>query len=80
MEASHGTSFPWIANATKTLSTVAACAALLGRQAEAEHAASAIRLADPSLRLANLRERFPMAREEDFSRWEEGLRKAGLPE
>jgi tetratricopeptide (TPR) repeat protein len=71
---------PITQNVVFGLATVAACAALLGRQAEAEHAASAIRLADPSLRLANLRERFPMAREEDFSRWEEGLRKAGLPE
>ena len=67
-------------NAIFGLATVAACAALLGRQAEAERAASEIRLADPSLRLANLRERFPMTREEDFSRWEDGLRKAGLPE
>ena len=67
-------------NAIFELATIAACAALLGRQAEAEHAASEIRLVDPSLRLANLRQRFPMAREEDFSRWEEGLRKAGLPE
>ena len=35
-------------------------AALLGRQVEAERAASDLRLADPSLRLAHLRERFPM--------------------
>ncbi len=67
-------------NAIFELATIAACAALLGRQAEATRAASEIRVVDPSLRLANLRERFPMAREEDFSRWEEGLRKAGLPD
>jgi hypothetical protein len=48
--------------------------------AEAERAASEICLVDPTLRLSNLRERFPMARQEDFSRWEEGLRKAGLPD
>jgi TolB-like protein len=67
-------------NAIFGLATVAACSALLGRQDEAEQAAAEIRVADPSLRLSNLRERFPMTRNEDFSRWEEGLRKAGLPE
>jgi TolB-like protein len=60
--------------------TLAASAALLGRQAEAERAAASIRKADPGLTLASLRQRFPMRRDEDFARWEEGLRKAGLPE
>ena len=67
-------------NAIFGLATVAACSALLGRQDEAERAALQICVADPSLRLANLRERFPMSRKEDYSRWEEGLRTAGLPE
>lgn len=62
------------------LTTVAACSALLGNQVEAGRAVADIRVADPSFRLANLRERFPMTRNEGFSRWEEGLRKAGLPE
>ena len=67
-------------NAMFGYSTVAASAALLGRQAEAERAMSQLRETDPSLRMSMLRERFPMKREEDFTRWEEGLRKAGLPE
>ena len=36
--------------------------------------------ADPALRVRDLRQRFPMKRDEDFARLEEGLRKAGLPE
>ncbi len=60
--------------------TIAASAALLGRQKKAERAVAKIREADPGLTLANLRQRFPLKREEDFSRWEKGLRLAGLPE
>jgi TolB-like protein len=66
-------------NAIFGLATVAASAALLGDQQKAEAAAAAMFRADPGLHLANLRERFPMKRDEDFARWQEGLRKAGLP-
>lgn len=67
-------------NAIFGSATAAASAALLGRQVEAERAMTQLRETDPLLRLAGLRERFPMKREEDFVRWSEGLRRAGLPE
>jgi hypothetical protein len=35
---------------------------------------------DPALRLSNLKDLFPIRRHEDFAKWEEGMRKAGLPE
>ena len=70
---------PMPQNAVFGLATVACCAALLGRQAEAERAMNALLGYDPGLRLANLRERFPMRRDNDFSRWSVGLTKAGLP-
>lgn len=62
------------------MSTIAASAAHMGRQAEADQAMRQLRQADPSLNLATLRVRFPLKRNEDFARWEEGLRRAGLPE
>ena len=65
---------------TYAMASVAASAALLGRQEEAERAVSQIRESDPTWRLANLRERFPIKHDEDFARLVEGLRKAGLPE
>jgi hypothetical protein len=34
----------------------------------------------PGLRLANLKDFMPARRPEDFARWSDGLRKAGLPE
>lgn len=60
------------------LSTIAASAALLGRQAEAEEALAQLLTEDPSLNLATLHQRFPLKRAEDYARWEEGLRRAGL--
>ena len=39
-----------------------------------------LRELDPGLRISNLRDLFPVQRPEDFARWEEGLRLAGLPE
>lgn len=67
-------------NAIFGLCTTAASAALLSRQAEAERTVVALLDVDPALRIRDLRQRFPMKRDDDFSRWEEGLRKAGLPE
>ena len=58
----------------------AASGALGGRLAEAQKAMSHVRQLDPTLRMSNLREFFPTRRAEDFAKWEEGLRKAGLPE
>ena len=34
----------------------------------------------PELRISNLKDLLPIRRAEDFDRWAEGLRKAGLPE
>ncbi|MBC8038634.1 MAG: adenylate cyclase [Rhizobiales bacterium] len=67
-------------NGVFAMATAAASAAFLGRMEEAESAVSQLRAIDPTLRLANLRQRFPIKREEDFARWTEGLKKAGLPE
>jgi TolB-like protein len=62
------------------LATVAASAALLGRHQKAEATMALIRREDPGLSIATLRDRFPLKREEDYARWEEGLRRAGLPQ
>jgi hypothetical protein len=58
----------------------AASAALAGRLAEAEKAMAHLRELNPALRLSNLKDLIPFRRPEDFDRWAEGLRKAGLPE
>jgi hypothetical protein len=58
----------------------AASAALAGQLEAAERAMAALRQLDPDLRLSNLRSLQPIRRPEDFARWEEGLRLAGLPE
>ena len=58
----------------------AAAAAHAGRMAEAERAVARLRELDPALRLGNLNELLPFRRPEDFARWAEGLRQAGLPE
>ena len=39
-----------------------------------------LRQLDPALRLSNLKDLLTLRRPEDFAKWEEGLRKAGLPE
>ena len=39
-----------------------------------------LRALDPALRLSNLKDLLPFRRPEDFARWAEGLRRAGLPE
>jgi len=59
---------------------VAASGALGGRSAEAHRAMARLREFDPALRLSNLKDLFPIRRHEDFAKWEEGMRKAGLPE
>jgi len=33
-----------------------------------------------ALRISNLKDLFPLRRPEDFTKWVDGLRKAGLPE
>jgi adenylate cyclase len=55
--------------------------ALLGRIVESREALARLRQVDPTLRISNLRDRVgPFRRPEDIARYEEGLRKAGLPE
>ena len=58
----------------------AASHALGGRPEEARQAMQRLRQIDPSLRISNLKDWFPLRRPEDFARWADGLRKAGLPE
>ena len=38
-----------------------------------------LRVIEPAMRLSNLRDHWPIRRAEDFARWSEGLRRAGLP-
>lgn len=58
----------------------AASYALAGRTDQARHAMERVRRIDPALRMSNLRDWFPFRRPEDFARWAEGMRNAGLPE
>jgi adenylate cyclase len=59
----------------------AASNAQAGRSDQAKNAMAQVHRIDPTLRMSNLRELYQMIRRsEDFERWSEGLRKAGLPE
>jgi TolB-like protein len=58
----------------------AASSALAGRIEEAQQAMARLRQIDPELRVANLHDFAPLRRPEDRARYEEGMRKAGLPE
>jgi adenylate cyclase len=63
------------------LRIAAASNALAGRLEQAQKALARLRQLDPTLRVSNLRDRLgPYRRPEDIARYEEGLRKAGLPE
>jgi len=59
---------------------MAASKALAGKADEAREAIDRMRQIDPTLRVSSLRDLFPIRRPEDLARFEEGLRKAGLPE
>ena len=59
---------------------IAASGALSGKPAESAKAMSRLRQNDPTLRISNLKNLIPIRRSEDFERWSEGLRGAGLPE
>jgi hypothetical protein len=61
-------------------SIAAAAAALAGRHPDAKKAMARLRQIDPTLRVSNLKDFYPLRRTEDFDRLAEGLRKAGLPE
>jgi TolB-like protein len=58
----------------------AASSALAGRMKEAQQAMARLRQIDPELRVSNLKDLAPLRRPEDRARYEEGMRKAGLPE
>jgi adenylate cyclase len=59
---------------------LAAGNALAGHVSEAHQAMAHLRELDPSLRVSNLNEVFPLRRQEDLVKFAEGLRKAGLPD
>jgi adenylate cyclase len=63
------------------LRVAAASNAMAGRLEHAHKAITRLRQLNPALRISNLRVLLsPYRRAEDVSRYEEGLRKAGLPE
>ena len=58
----------------------AASAALGGYPADAQKALARLRRVNPALRISNLQDVISYLRKEDFAKWVEGLRLAGLPE
>jgi tetratricopeptide (TPR) repeat protein len=63
------------------LRVAAASNAMAGRPEQAHRAMARLRQLSPTLRISNLKDVLPpYRRAEDFSRYEEGLRRAGLPE
>jgi TolB-like protein len=58
----------------------AASHALAGHQEKATQAVSRMLQIDPSLRISEIKELFPLRRSSDLAKYEEGLRRAGLPE
>lgn len=58
----------------------AASSALAGRVEQARQAMARLRQLDPALRVSNLRDQIPLRRPEHLALYEDGLRKAGLPE
>jgi hypothetical protein len=68
-------------NVAATVRGAAVSNALAGRQQEAEKALARLLVLDPGLRVRDVRNRIGrFGRPEDLARYEEGLRKAGLPE
>ena len=59
---------------------LAASNAFAGHLSEAHEAMTRLRELDPSLRVSNLNEVFPLRRSDDLAKFAEGLRKAGLPD
>jgi TolB-like protein len=59
---------------------VAASHALAGRTEQAQKAIARLRQLDPAFRVSHLKDLIPFRRPADLARFEEGLRKAGLPE
>lgn len=63
-----------------TLTIASASSALAGRLEEAARALAQMRQLQPTLRMDNLQNLFPIRRPEDFAKLAEGMRLAGLPE
>lgn len=63
-----------------SVALLAASHALSGRMDKAKQAMQRLHELDPSLRVSNLKEWLPIQRSEDFARFADGLRLAGLPE
>ena len=59
---------------------LAASKALAGQPEEAHEVMKRILQLDPALRISNLKDRISPLRPEDFAKYADGLRKAGLPE
>jgi tetratricopeptide (TPR) repeat protein len=57
----------------------AASHALAGRREQAQKLMKVIHERDPALRISNVCHLLPFRREQDLTRWTDGLRKAGLP-
>jgi tetratricopeptide (TPR) repeat protein len=63
------------------LRIAAASNAMAGRPEQAHKTVARLRQLNPALRVSNLKDALgPYRRAEDLSRYEEGLRQAGLPE
>ena len=67
-------------NFLSTIRLMAATNALAGRLEEAHKAIARGRAIDPSMRISNLKDRVGPFQPEDFARYAEALRMAGLPE
>jgi TolB-like protein/Tfp pilus assembly protein PilF len=63
-----------------TVSIIAASHAFAGRMQEAQGAMDRLRRLDPGLRISNLKDWIPLRGQENFERFSDGLRKAGLPD
>jgi len=67
-------------NYLPAICNTAASHALAGRLEQARHAVARVRQIDPTLRVSNLGDWYPLRRREDLATLAGGLRKAGLPE
>jgi tetratricopeptide (TPR) repeat protein len=67
-------------NSMATVRIAAASFALAGRLEEAQKAVGLVLSTYPTLRVCHLKDLIPFRRPEDLARYEEALRKAGLPE
>lgn len=62
------------------VAVIAASRALLGQQAEAAAAMAQLRQASPDLRISTLKRWLPIHRPDDLAVFQDGLRRAGLPD